>query len=81
MGGGTSPFSRPEDSEGPGGYPNLKIGRLDVLSEDSAPARRRRQAVEASTASFPAKLNFITIEFYPWNAMPLRVWFDGLGVK
>ena len=29
----------------------------------------------------PAKLNFITIEFIPWNAAPLRIWFDGLGVR
>ncbi len=29
----------------------------------------------------PAKLNFITIEFIPWNGAPLRIWFDGLGVR
>ncbi len=29
----------------------------------------------------PATLNYLTIEFYPWGGMPVRVWIDGMELK
>jgi hypothetical protein len=29
----------------------------------------------------PATLNYLSIEFYPWGGLPLRLWIDAMGLK
>ena len=29
----------------------------------------------------PATLNYVTIEFFPWGTLPVRLWIDGMGLQ
>ena len=26
-------------------------------------------------------MNWMTIEFFPWGGMPLRIWIDGMSIE